>query len=956
MLRKRILNVFLASIMIVTLICCQFLNIYAAQQIEVNDFTSLKEAIESGGEKEIILKSDIYFLKQIELVADSKITIKDDGNSRKLVFDESMAVDNSSSYGKGMILVSANSELVLDGSSNSSLVFDGNRNNITKNLDVSDNGLFLTASGANSLITINHASFINSKNRGGKTAPILAKDNSKIVINDILIKDNLYNQNETLGNYQFRDWDNDTQTAWSAKGSALAIQSGAEVVFYNGTIEHNGIIDDTNNAFSDTNINKEVPDYNFHHGPISLFGRNSKITINGGVIKNNYSGIGGAITIANGASAIINDGLFENNHAILRGGVVDVYSSFADVESGRAVMTSGELTSKLIVNGGTFKDNRAYKMGGGVIFGDWNSNVEINGGLFENNSSVHGGAVVINDRWRSGTDDGGSEVYLVARNSGYSSYQNQWKWRAKATIKGGEFVNNKASLTGGAIYINSDNVILEAGQFKNNQATRFGGAVYVSSVPYKLHLRNAYFEDNKAQNIDVENLAYDHDGQQVNLYNGAGGALWYCPTGDSEFYVSNSAGFSNNSAIRAGDEIVSATKLANANTANSGDPDIKNKDFKVTIDNRMLGGGKVDWYSDGSSIVASSNRYSSSNQPLSEIKDSKDELSLKAISLDSAKLLAKANANLIFVGNFAARGGAIASNGSLIIGDKDKEFDLKVIKNWDSQLDDVKNNDSTIVEVELYNVTDSEHTYLIDNAILNKANNYEVEFKHLPLEANNQKIKYQVIEKGDSYNVEYENDKFSTDNITNRQVVTTKIKNSKKAIDPELISINVVKEWVGVNSDEVTPDITVQLIKKVVTNDQVRYVDVADKTLVLNSANSYQGTFSDLAKFEDDGETLIEYSVKEAEISGYSSRVSGSMVAGFRITNTKINSPNPNPNPPTPNPDPNPPVPTPDPNIPITPNVPILPATGVVNDFGFAAIGLITTGLILIISNKVKKS
>lgn len=954
---KRLFNSFLALVLLLTLVCNQFLNINAVEQIEVNDFAGLKEAIEAGGEKEIILKSDINVLEQVALVTNSKITIKDDGSAKRLIFDESMAVDDSMSYGKGMILVPENAELMLSGSSNENLVFDGNRNQIAKNLDVSDNGLFLTATGSNSLIMINHASFINSKNRGGKTAPILAKDSSRIIINDVLIKDNLYNQNQTYGNYKFRDWDNNTQTAWSAKGSALAIQSGAEIIFNNGIIEHNGIIDNTSYAFSDENINQEIPDYNFHQGAIALFGRNSKITINDGVIRNNYAGVGGSITVANGAIATINGGKFEDNRAILRGGVADVYSSFADVESGRTVMNNGSLVSKLVVNGGVFKSNRAYKMGGGAFFGDWNSNIEINGGLFENNSAVHGGAVIIGDRWRSGTDDGGSEVYIIARQSGYNSYENQWKWHAYATINGGTFIDNKASLTGGAIYINSDHVNLKAAEFKNNQATRFGGAVYVSSVPYKLHLRNAYFENNKAENVDVANVVYNHDGQQVNLYNGSGGALWYCPTGDSEFYVSNSAGFAENSGVRAGDEIVSVTKLTASNAANSNDPDIKNKDFKITIDNRMLGGGKIDWYRDGSGVKDSSTRYQASDKPLSEIKDSKDEFAIKGISLASAQSLAKANANLLFIGNKAGRGGAVASNGSLIIGDKDKEFNLKVIKNWDSQLSDVKDNDNTNVEIELYNVTDPNNASLIDTAILNKANNYEYLFKHLPLEANDKKIKYRVVEKGDTYNVTYENNEFSTDNINNQQEVITTISNSKKEVIPETISVSVTKEWVGVSNDETTPAVNVLLTKKVINNGKEDYVDVDDKTLVLNKDNSYKGSFTELPKFEEDGKTLIEYSVREVVVSGYSSKVTGSMAEGFKITNTKEEVPKPNPKPepkPDPKPEPKPEPPTPDLNIPIIPASPILPATGIVNEFNTLVMILIIVGISLVVTDFLK--
>lgn len=757
---------------------------FAAESSEVASFEQLKSAVEAGGEKEIVIKQDINFTDQIVLPQGSNITIKDDGSVRKLIYDPSMAVDDSDRYGKGLFLVENGAKLTVSGTSNSNLVFDGNKEHIEKSMDVTDNGVFITVKDPESKVLIEHASFVNSKNRGMKTAPILVKDGGSLVIQDVLIRDNLFNANQTTANYKFRDWDNNTQTIWSAKGSAIAIQSGGVVEINGGTIENNGLVGG-DDPFGEANIREEIPNHNTATGAITLFGKDSRLVINDGIFRNNSAGLGGVVSIYNGAEAVINGGLFEGNRAIRFGGAIIAYSSFYDVESGTPVLNQGTVVSKIQIHGGTFKNNKAYKSGGGVLFSDWNSKTSITGGVFEGNSAPDGGAVVINDRWREGAgDDGGSQVYSVAAQAGFKSYS-QWKWRSPAEISGGKFLNNHADRTGGAIYINSSDVSLTKALFEGNTSRRYGGAIYLSSEPHVLHLNNAYFEGNKAENTDVENIVWNHEGQTVNLYNGVGGALWYCPTGNTEFYASNSAGFKDNVAARGGDEYASATKLSQENAANSQDPDIKGKTFVVTIADRMLGGGKINWYKDGSAVGNELPRYAQNDQVLGKMQGVTDEIAIKGISSEEAQALARANASILFINNSSSRGGAVATNGTLVMGDKDKEFKLTVTKVWDKTLDEVKNNDETKVVVDLYNATDKDHKVLVDSLVLTKENEYKGSFENLPLEAGSKKITYEVLERGDRFAVSYTNNVINTEEVSNGDELNVQITNGKKSEQPE---------------------------------------------------------------------------------------------------------------------------------------------------------------------------
>ena len=84
------------------------------------------------------------------------------------------------------------------------------------------------------------------------------------------------------------------------------------------------------------------------------------------------------------------------------------------------------------------------------------------------------------------------------------------------------------------------------------------------------------------------------------------------------------------------------------------------------------------------------------------------------------------------------------------------------------------------------------------------------------------------------------------------------------------VSVPVTKMWVGPAAESVT----VELLA-----DGVKVADV-----VLNKANNWQHTFTDLEQYNDGVE--IVYTIREVNIPGYSSKITGNMGDGFVITNT----------------------------------------------------------------------
>jgi hypothetical protein len=90
-------------------------------------------------------------------------------------------------------------------------------------------------------------------------------------------------------------------------------------------------------------------------------------------------------------------------------------------------------------------------------------------------------------------------------------------------------------------------------------------------------------------------------------------------------------------------------------------------------------------------------------------------------------------------------------------------------------------------------------------------------------------------------------------------------------------SISVEKVWERTSNP---PEIDV-IIKLLADGEEV-------KTLKLNEDNEWKGTFSDLPVNKDG--KAITYTIEEVEVSGYTTKITGSAADGFIVTNTKKSS------------------------------------------------------------------
>lgn len=473
---------------------------------------------------------------------------------------------------------------------------------------------------------------------------------------------------------------------YQGSNTMFRVASGASLTL-NGSIDYdaqnratvNSIINCKGKLVINSGTFKNVYNDTGFTGVLVLDGVDAQLTMNGGTIRdsmfdNQYCG---SIVIRNGAMFVLNDGVITNNIAnnINSAGGVLVYSSYTNATAqnnyiSTFVMEGGEISKNTSTGGGG-----VHLIGGNPYSGDFYSRslLTMNGGQITGNTStstITGGGGVYVELGAEFTQNGGNISYNkshgvgggVATYDGYVSfygktatYENAWdSWYPAAfTMNGGAIVNNSVEGTnagmdrgcGGGVYVGSNWVTLKAGEIRNNNASLQGGGVYVGSVPYTLNINDATVTNNEAA---------------------IGGGVWFCPTGSAQINLTNGVAIYQNKATTMGDDFVSETKE-------------EGHDYVVNLNNRMLGGGLVEWYRD-----AQNNRYSESNQELlEEIYDVVDDVQLKAKPLVKAIERAQVETKLFITDNQAnGTGGGIGCNGNINFGIKDLEHKVTITKKW----------------------------------------------------------------------------------------------------------------------------------------------------------------------------------------------------------------------------------------------------------------------------------
>ncbi|MDD7339715.1 MAG: S-layer homology domain-containing protein [Eubacteriales bacterium] len=229
-----------------------------------------------------------------------------------------------------------------------------------------------------------------------------------------------------------------------------------------------------------------------------IYTTDGEITINGGVIKNNYSAkYGGLIMAFSNAKVTINGGTFEGNKSGSQAGVI--YSN-----------------GILNINGGTFEGNKSDHSGGAIAVGS-RAALNVSGGTFKGNIANFGSAIYtsnaknveIKNAAIEGNASGFGAVYF---NGGSANVENVTFNNNLAFNKGSALINRDADVTvtkstfkengemtdsdgtytcsnGGAIAVekvknNDTKLTVKGSTFEGNKATKDGGAIHTSDSNY----------------------------------------------------------------------------------------------------------------------------------------------------------------------------------------------------------------------------------------------------------------------------------------------------------------------------------------------------------------------------------------------------------------------------------------------------------------------------------------
>ena len=509
--------------------------------------------------------------------------------------------------------------------------------------------------------------------------------------------------------------------------------------------------------------------------------------ITGGEISGNNAAAAAALNCSSGML------LYGNASAVMSGGTISGNTG----HRGSAVMLWGydedHRTTFTLSENGTITGNTCTDVGkttgSGAVHVENNALFTMNGGSISANKGGNGAGVCVVD----GNLQNGQTEYKTAFN-----------------MEGGTISENTGR-TGGGIYSYSNGVDLKAGEIVNNKAFNMGGGIY-SEGNYDyystLHLSNALITANTARQ---------------------GGGMWFCATGKTNISVTEGAAIFENSAQDTGaekgvgDDFVFAARSAD--------------NYPATLANRLLGGGAVQWYKDGSIYLPSTGVYPTTNEvaprygmegadpnPVT-VTEYKECLALKAVPVsEEYKAVAKKEAALVISGNMADKGGGIGSNGGVDIG-TGAVTEVNVNKVWLG--DNEKERPESITVNLLCN------NQVIDTAELTAAGNWSHTFTVLPtVDRNGQAYTYTISEVAvPGYTAQISGDDKNGFTISN-----TKTDHSGGDENENHTHLKVQKVWTLDDGGKASASVQVELLC-----DGQRYAVVE-----LNADNGWQYTWEQL--------------------------------------------------------------------------------------------------------------
>lgn len=399
--------------------------------------------------------------------------------------------------------------------------------------------------------------------------------------------------------------------------------------------------------------------------------RSTKLTMTGGIIRNNQASDGGGIFLDR-AHFRFSGGVIENNRAV----------RFFDRDTNQYHSAGGGIqayrgSSIELMGDAVIRANRSDEIGGGISLGDNSWTVE------PNTLTMTGGTI---DSNVAGAAGGGLFVQAAAQGAQHV-----------ATISAGYITNNQMDGSGWG-----DKAFGGGGIYVNGAKDGFAGLRWKLG---QLNLTNAIITDNTSE------------------YEGAGFAA--CPISVTDIKLSNGTAIYGNTAKAVGVLAEGAQTPVNEVFFYSNPYFGYHGGYSVySVSDTMLGGVPYNWTDVATGQPLAKDKYAGELRPAPG--KSQGFLGLNTQAQPSART--QSLAKVFITGNYSAtRGGGIGSNGGQTFGTDDPLTEVPVKKQWD----DAENQDAirpASITVSL--LADGEETgYSLE---LNEDNNWSDAFVYLP--------------------------------------------------------------------------------------------------------------------------------------------------------------------------------------------------------------------------------
>ena len=606
------------------------------------------------------------------------------------------------------------------------------------------------------------------------------------------------------------------------------------------------------------------------------------------------------------------DGNSDKNHEIEQSLIYVTENAKLAIQDGAVIRNNRikEITDTATRGGGIHAQKATLSMTGGVIEENQGT---YGGGIYLFGSTMNfTGGVIRKNLARRVEDKGYNQIYSAG--GGICMYQGS----TVLMSDNAEVRNNIADEIGGGISVGTNQISgadfktidlleMKGGIIDGNEAGAAGGGIFIQGCinqlqDYRAEIYGGRITSNKMNGSGKTQKAFGGGGIYVNgvadpwefqghTYHGRNGELILknaiitentaemygagiaaCPISKTVIKIGNGAAIYRNNALLGAKDIfiLSSQRMP----YHSGHP-------KYELPHHMLGGIPYLWKLEDGTLLPD-------DQYARTITENEAALMLHTDSVGSD--FTKALAKVWITGNYSTTAGAgIGSNGSISIGDDTPSTDIQVVKKWNDAGKENTRPEKVVIKL-MARIGNDPTEYVVATRELNEANNWKTIFKNLPTMNGDQPITYSVKEEPVAgYQTRI------TGSAKDGFTITNKPDTPPPTPSEEKIDIPVEKIWKDNGYEDKRPtEITVTLYA-----DGVR----TNETLVLNASNDWKGVFRSLPEKKDGN--VITYTMKEVEVKGYESVLTGNQSDGFVLTNTY--KPEKPPAPPTP---PTPPIPS----------------------------------------------